>query len=41
MTDLKEMMVMRICVMIGSTMTYILQMYTQRQIIRKNNGAEK
>ena len=32
MTDLKAMMVMRICVMIGSRMTYILQMYTQRQI---------
>ena len=29
MTDLKAM-VMRICVMIGRRMTYILQMYTQR-----------
>ena len=31
MTDLKAMMVMRICVMIGRRMTYILYMYTQRQ----------
>ena len=31
MTDLKAMMVMRICVMIGRRMTYLLQMYTQRQ----------
>ena len=31
MADLKAMMVMRICVMIGSRMTYPLQMYTQRQ----------
>ena len=31
MTDLKAMMVMRICVMIGSRMTYILYMYAQSQ----------
>ena len=31
MTDLKAMMVMRICVMIGRRMTYTLYMYTQRQ----------
>ena len=34
MTDLKAM-VMRICVMIGRRMTYTLQMYTQRQRIRR------
>ena len=31
MTDLKAMMVMRVRVMIGRRMTYILHMYTQRQ----------
>ena len=31
MTDLKTVMVIRMCVMIGSRMTYILYMYTQRQ----------
>ena len=31
MTDLKAMMVMRICAMRGRRMTYILQMYTQSQ----------
>ena len=31
MTDLKAMMVMRRCVMIGSRMTYILYMYAQSQ----------
>ena len=31
MIDLKAMMVMRICVMIGRRMTYILHMYMQRQ----------
>ena len=31
MTDLKAMMVMRICVMIGRRMTYFLSVYTQRQ----------
>ena len=31
MIDLKAMMVMRICVMRGRRMTYILHMYTQRQ----------
>ena len=35
MTDLKAMMVMTTCVMIGSRITYPLQMYTQRQIIRR------
>ena len=31
MTDLKAMMVMRICVMLGRRVTYRLHMYTQRQ----------
>ena len=31
MNDLKAMMVMRICVMIGRRMTYFLQMFTQSQ----------
>ena len=31
LTDLKARMVMGICVMIDSRMTYLLQMYTQRQ----------
>ena len=36
MTDLKEMMAMRICVMIGSTMTYTLYKCT-----RKGKGKEE